>query len=124
MAITIDDAGNKIGFRSDGLYLKLAKEERLKQIFKIKNGVVSKWVSPHNILRKANAIGFNYDGLKRLLDKEHKEISVQIGSNPIIVLKIQDILDKKEFLWFKAQGFERQIFWKLEEQYVGYNIGE
>jgi len=110
-----DAQGNLLGFRPDGMYLKLSGEDRLRQVFAIKGDKVSKYVSPANILKKANAIGFNYDGLKELLARGHKTIHVVIGKRQSIKLSIQSILDNKEFLWFKEQGFERQIFWKLDE---------
>lgn len=113
MALITDSEGNQIGFRFDGLYLRLAGQKRLKLLFKIKNGAVSKWISPSNILRKANAIGFNYDGLKELKNKGHNFITIIIGSQNSFSLKIDDILEKGDFLWFKNQGFEKQIFWKL-----------
>ncbi len=108
-----DTQGNKIGIMEDGVHLKLARTLRVLKIFNIKNGQLSKWVSPKNILRKANAVGFNHKALQMLQNAGYTALSLHIGKKPPIGLKIADILESGDFLWFKQQGFERQIFWKL-----------
>jgi len=115
MALRTDELGNQLGFKSDGLYLRLKNEHgRLRKLFAIKNGKVSKYIKQANLLVKANAIGFNYESLKMLLERNHKKIHARIEGRVTLVLDIQDIIDKQNFLWFKQQGFERQIFWVLD----------
>lgn len=117
MALIYDELGNAIGFRADGLYLRLAteKKKKLRQLFKIKDGKVSKWVHPNNVLKKARSVGFNYEGCKAMVNKGHKDLSVIIGSQPAFHITFHELLDKGDFLWFKKDGFDKQIFWKIPD---------
>ena len=116
MALTYDELGNAIGFKYDGLYLKLAteKNKKLRQLFKIKDGKVSKWVHPDNVLKKARAVGFNYEGCKAMVNKGYKDLTIIIGTQRFHIT-FHDLLEKGDFLWFKKDGFDKQIFWKIPE---------
>ena len=108
-----DSQGNKMGMGDDGVYLQLAKSKKVLQIFKIKHGKLSKWVSERNIFKKVNAIGFNYHALMMLKEKGYNSMSIIVENHGTHHVKISDLLKEANFLWFKREGFEKQVFWTL-----------
>lgn len=110
-----DHDGNKIFFVEDGIYLKLSSDNIPKRIFSIRDGTVWKYVKSKHIMKhllSGPMIGFNYQALK-YMPKPVKYIAV-VANNTVRKVKIQDILERKEFLYFKKEGFEKQIFYPLE----------
>ncbi len=67
---------------------------------------------PWHLHRISNSYGFNY----QLLDEAKKFDFVRIiAADAEYKIPRTEILSKGSFLFFKEQGFERQIFVKLEE---------
>lgn len=101
------------------LYLKLGK---LKQRF---IGTVTKSTKTFEVRRKrgkhlhikSNSYGFNYHALDNKKSFDTVRLSDEISDWKI---PVNFILENGSFLYFKEQGFEKQIFVSLEqiEQYI------
>ena len=68
-------------------------------------------------MKKGNKIGFNYYALLWLSEHPRLKklpIHVRMG-NKHYPVKTEDILKKKDFLHFKDNGFELQVFYPLKE---------
>jgi hypothetical protein len=114
-----DDFGNKIQVSDQGvltLFLPAKKARRnIGKIFAIsKTFSVCRWKAKH-LLRKANAFGFNHYVLSHA--KTFDKVFIMGDTNYMVPLDV--ILKEGFYLHFKQDGFERQIFMKLEqlEQY-------
>lgn len=117
MKIT-DTAGNSLANRNNVIYLELASGET-RMIGRLsdesKTMMIERDRNKH-LLRKANAYGFNYELIKsaqRFTSIMLKEID---GGRTVAWYNIPNtvILETGEFLWFKEQGFERQIFMTID----------
>ena len=117
--IKTDKDGNKLIVMEDGIYLKLLREKKRRQIFGIRRATVEKYVKPKNIMREIGeegAIGFNYSALKLLKDRlKVQKIILRIGGRTPIQLKIKDIIKNGQFLYFLEEVFELQIFLPIEK---------
>ena len=116
-----DKQGNKLMIGNSGIYLKLKKENKMKEIFKIRGTTVEKYTAKKNIMRAVGengAIGFNYNALKILKERMRiKKITVRVGGQTPIAVPIQKIFDKGKFLHFLEGGFELQLFFPMEFLY-------
>jgi len=109
-----DKDKNKLVVTEDGIYLKLGINEETKKIFTIDSGKIIKYLYYRNRF-KQNKIGFNYHALKLIMNNPHikdKTIYVILG-NKIFTVNINDILNRKDFLHFKKQGYELQCFYPI-----------
>ena len=116
----IDEYGNKIFTINDGAYLKLVDEKHPRKILDISDdGKFSKYVKKENIFRKTNSIGFNYHLLVEM-EKVLKSPVIQIAIEDIGEFEIpaKDILEEKQFLNYKNNGFEIQCFYPIEKMKV------
>ena len=113
-----DKYGNKLMIGSSGIYLKLKKDSKMKEIFKIRGTTVEKYVAKKNIMKKVGnngAIGFNYNALKILQERlKVKKILVKVGGHSPTIVSIDTIIKKGKFLHFLEGGFELQLFFPLE----------
>jgi len=117
--VRTDKDGHKLMIGEDAIYLKLKHEGRMKKIFKVKDGIVEKYVAPKNIMRAIGTeggIGFNYNALRILINElKIKKIILRIGHRGTpIHLEIKEILYNGKFLHFLNEGFELQIFYPIE----------
>jgi len=127
----IDEHGNKLYTIEDGAYLKLADEKRPRKILDIsEDGVFSKYVKKENIFHKTNSIGFNYHLLVEM-EKVLKSPTIKITIDSVgeFELSVKDILEEKQFLNYKNNGFEVQCFYPVGKMKVLskckiYNIGD
>ncbi len=113
--VKIDSDGNKLLIGQGGIYLKLIRERRQRQVFKIQSRHCEKYVSKGNIFKKIGgengAIGFNHSALKILRDKlKINKISIRIGGQTPLHVKVKDIFKYGSFYRFLKEGFELQMF--------------
>lgn len=111
-----DSDGNKLRLRRDGVFLKLANEKRTRKIISFRQGAVINFVKKKNLFQKGELVGFNYHALHMVLDAfpRMKDMLVRVGQQSYKV-DPAEILDRELFLYFKNQGFERQVFFPLAE---------
>lgn len=109
-----DNFGNKILVRGNTFYLKLAAEKRERNIGTVV--IESDWFhtvrEEGHLLIKANAYGFNYQIVSMF--KKYRNILLNTPEGNFMV-PMDAILEMGDFLWFKKQGFERQIFVTREQ---------
>lgn len=114
-----DEYGNLIISKNNGkrikVSLKLLSEKKSRLIGIInkatKSIAIERKRSQH-LLIKANAYGFNYNLLHSA--KQFNTIRLQDEFNRWTI-PLQYILENGEFLFFKEQGFEKQIFISLNK---------
>jgi len=101
----------------DGMYLKLAGENRTKRILSFRGGKIVKYVKKTNIFKPKEGkslVGFNYHALKIVQEKSRQKcLYIQYG-NSYQEVQIADIFSSGEFLHFLKEGFELQIFYPLD----------
>jgi len=116
--VRTDKDGHKLMIGEDAIYLKLKHGRKMKEIFKVKDGIVEKYVAPKNIMRAIGTeggVGFNYNALKILKDELRiRKITLRIGHRTPEHLEIKEILKNGKFLHFLNEGFELQIFYPIE----------
>ena len=113
-----DKWGNKLFVDTYGVYLKLNGVNYSRKIFSFRGKEVVKYVKQNHIMKtleKGKMIGFNHDALKLLKQKGVKYIWIMLYNGKRKgKVKIDDILELKEFLHFKHEGFERQVFYPIK----------
>lgn len=114
----IDKDGNRLMISDKGIHLKLAGQTETKQILTFKNGGVVKFVSRKNIFQPEGGkamVGFNYNSLKLLQAKAKRikflHVAIYGGYKKVA---IDDLLKDGMFLHFLKSGFEKQIFYYVE----------
>ncbi len=115
-----DEYGNLLVIKNNGkrivLSLKLASETRHRQIGVIneKQRTMTVYREPNHLHRISNSYGFNYQLLAEAKKFDFVRIIAADAEYKIPRLRI---LEKGvgDFLHFLGQGFERQIFVKLDE---------
>jgi len=99
--------------RSGNFGLQLKKEGRTRDLGfadKQTKSIVRKRQRDKHLLQKAQAYGFNYE-LIRHLHRERGYLTIILRDEfDEWRIPMAWILDEGEFLWFKGQGMERQIF--------------
>jgi len=110
--------GNQLFRQGDKMYLNLISEPRYRRIgdfVKEEEHVIIMRRNPtRHLLRVANAYGFCYEFLKTA--RKIKVIRLLIvGTKDFYHILISDLLKHGDFLFFKQQGFEKQIFLTLEQ---------
>lgn len=108
-----DEAGNKLIINGNKILIKFAKGRNAKLIgvINLENRFifVRRTRSKH-LFKKLNAYGFCY----RVINEAKKFDSVKIADEfGAYLIPRQVMLDEGEFLHFKKQGFELQIFVNL-----------
>jgi len=115
----LDDMENYLRIKSNDkliqLSLKLKSEKKLRRI-----GTVTKSTKTIDIKRKrgkhlhikSNSYGFNYEVLDNKKSFDRVRLSDEISDWKI---PLSFIMENGSFLFFKQQGFERQIFVTLEQ---------
>ena len=116
--IDTDKDGNRLFLHDGGTSLKLASEPRMRTILSFQGGKMCKWLSKKNIMNVGGGmIGFNYHALKMIMANDmikDKNIYLRYGRKTFR-LPIKAILEHKEFLHFKEEGFELQCFYPLSK---------
>ena len=108
-----DEVGNKLIINGNRILIKFAKERNAKLIgvINLENRFmfVRRTRSKH-LFKKLNAYGFCYRVISEAKKFDHVKISDDYGT---YLIPRQVMLDEGEFLHFKKQGFELQIFVNL-----------
>lgn len=114
MNIFKDNNGNQIKITNGNIRLILSngKVSQIGTLDKERKMLCFQRKRERHLLRKANSYGFNYDLLNRASYYTHIKLTDDYGK---YIIPIKSILDNGSFLWFKQQGFERQIFYTLEQ---------
>jgi len=112
MNIIEDKAGNEIYRKQDDIYLALKEENRTRKVGTIVGDkIIMKRDSKKHYFRKGDSYGFNHNLLIRLNKVTKVELHIDKKKH---LIPIDYILEKGEFLLFKQQGFELQIFLKTD----------
>ena len=112
-----DKAGNMLYKKGNVILLDLVSEDRRRRIGTISetehNVIVMRRDPKKHLLKVANAYGFCYEFLAtaRII----KVVRLMIVGGDFYHILIKDILKHGDFLFFKKQGFEKQIFLTLEQ---------
>lgn len=117
-----DKVGNTLYRQGDIIKLHLASEphpRKLGKIDEVNKKLIVERNSTKHIFHKLNAYGFNYDLLNTATKFTHVELKITDLKKKYFV-PIEEIITKGQFLNFKGQGFEVQIFLSLTiiEQYI------
>lgn len=115
MRIIKDNYGNRLYDKKGTIFLDLVKGQRPLRIAKINKteGALEMYRDyGKHLFFKANAFGFNYE---LLVATKFKNIVLSTSEKEVFVIPIRFILDEGEFLFFKTQGFETQIFINLDK---------
>lgn len=119
-----DGQGNKLYLKDNKMFLQLGGN--ILSIGEIKvdkesgRNVYYKKVSDRHIFRKNDSWGINLSSLNFLENDDLIRLYYSNEKKTYELTKSQ-LLEKGEFLWFKATGFEKQIFvprneWTLVQQ--------
>ena len=111
-----DNLGNLLIANNNGksisVQLQLKSEQRPRNLGVITIASRTMDVKRHPVkhtLRAANAYGFNYNLLHDALTFDYVRLTEQV-TRKVFLLKRTDLLEVGEFLFFKEQGFEKQLF--------------
>ena len=110
-----DDFGNEIFAENDKIYLNLKEDNRKRLLGRLELDSKTLYVKRNrerHLHYKSNSYGFNY-----LIIKNGTKFNKVVIADNIETFTIpkDDILEKGRFLFFKQQGFERQIFISLDD---------
>ena len=112
-----DKAGNTLYRSGNNIMLDLVKEDRRRKIGTLAEDdtlVIMRRNPEKHLLRVANAYGFCYEFLATA--KKVKVVRILIlGTKDFYHINVSDLLAIGDFLFFKKQGFEKQIFVTLEQ---------
>ncbi len=109
-----DDSGNFLLKEDNSIKLHLKKESKTKIIgfYDEKINIYRKNVKLKNIFQKTNSIGFCYK-LLTLLPKNCRIIINIIENKTEYHINVKNAILKGSFLFFKEEGFEKQLFVSL-----------
>jgi len=113
-----DEFGNELFFHGMKLmlYLKDAGFQRVLGIFNPGDDTLYVQRTPaKHLLRKANAYGFNYEAVSvaKPYDKVHLTLLGEESKRYLI--PNTSIKEEGEILFFKQQGFEKQLFMSMDK---------
>jgi len=113
----VDKDGNLLIVQDSGIYLKLTSELIPRKIFTLNDGKIIKYVKKSNVMQRPHPmIGFNYYALQMIQDfSQFRDKNIYIyHRNKIYKIDSFKILNHKEFLYFKKEGFELQCFYPIK----------
>jgi len=109
-----DKDGNEYYFDSQGVFVRTLAEKRLRKIFAISGNALTKQIGLKHKMQDGN-IGFSYEALKYInLRTKIQNIYVYLGRE-IYKTTIKDVISLGHFLYFKGQGYEKQIFYNTKD---------
>lgn len=95
------------------LKLKTETKERLiGTLSKINRELIVTRIRAKHLMLKSNSYGFNYHVLSKAKQFDHVRLE---DDHAAFLIPVSFILEKGKFLFFKQQGFEKQIFISLKE---------
>lgn len=108
-----DTQGNSITNLNGWVMLKLAAEKHSRKVGYLANDILRVERTRHKHLhRLSNSYGFNYEIISKAKRFTKVLLCDEFGQ---YMIPNEYILEHGGFLHFKTQGFEKQIFLKLEE---------
>ena len=109
-----DNTGNELLIHERGVNLILASDKVERRIFQVQGGQLVKYVKPQNIMNAGKKIGFNYKALQVIREWLRKKYMFIILGKKRYKLPIDEVIENGEFLYFKKEGFELQIFYPVK----------
>ena len=110
-----DEFGNKLTVVDNTIYLMLKGDNKKRQIGRLNTSakILSlKRDRERHLHYKSNSYGFNY----QIIKQGTKFNKVLIADNEFnYLIPKEELLEMGKFMYFKQQGFEKQIFVKLED---------
>lgn len=113
-----DEGGNKLRVQQNDkltvltLLLKGDKPRKIGTVTKSTRTIQMKRRKDIHLFRKGNAYGFCYYVLNNQTSIDYVSLSDELNHWKV---PVKFILDNGKFLFFKEQGFEKQIFLSLEQ---------
>ena len=108
----IDKYGNKLYRIKEKIYLFIKSDNRKRTIGKVINNVFNTSRNYDRHLHyKSNSFGFNHALLEML---KGKNIILKTNKREKFIIPVDDIFEKGHYLHFAQQGFEKQIFFKID----------
>jgi hypothetical protein len=110
-----DEYGNKLAVVNSTIYLILKDDKKKRQIGRLNlaaRTLTMKRDRNKHLHYKSNSYGFNYQIIKQ--GTKFNKILIADNEHNYLVPK-EEMLEMGKFMYFKQQGFERQIFVKLED---------
>ena len=107
-----DEIGNRIIQKHDVIYLQLVNESFPRKLGEFISDNIFKMYREYNsdLHINTNSFGFN---LKLLNSKVFDYIELHTDKKEIFKIKVDNILKDGKILFYKQQGFEKQIFYPL-----------
>ena len=102
------------------IFIRLREEQHRRMIGRVNFDTRTLHVerdSTKHLLKKANAYGFNYYILKNA-QRFDKVVLHETDTGDAFRMEVKFMLSEGEFLFFKEQGFEKQIF--LTREWIGH----
>src|SRR5882762_10265049 len=114
--VDIKDSNNNTWYKDgDKIFLNLSKENRPRVLGKFRNGIFfCERIREKHLFRNSSSYGFCIEVLEQL-NLDYIELYEKEGENPYLVYKFpMDVLRQfGEYLHFKTEGFEKQLFLSL-----------
>lgn len=109
----VDEYNNKLYREGNQVWLELDSLSHRKNLGTIiTNNTLRTWRNYDNHLhRKSNSFGFN---LKLLKSGWFKDVTLVTNRDEVFHVSVADILKNGKVLFFKQQGFEKQIFYPVD----------
>jgi len=112
--ITYSD-GSKLFNEGDTIFLQVKDEpqaRRIGWIVRKQKRFYTERIPSRHLHQKSQCYGFCFQLLKNA--QAFDEVVI-VEPTRMLSAKVKDILDENNFPYFKAQGFERQIFYPLDK---------
>ena len=121
MITLLDESGNELRIKQPNpdryphmvdITLKISgdskgRERNIGQVDKLERILYISRTRSKHLLQKANSYGFSY---RVISESGHFDVVRLTDEHGTYLIPKKTILEKGKFLWFKEQGFERQIF--------------
>lgn len=109
-----DTYGNRIYMKWNDIFLRLADSQESRKLGWIDGDNLVVIRNSRHIMRCNNSWWFNYVLMSNLDRDMNVIVRSSLKSKTYWICKVRDIMDNGTFLHFLRQGFERQIFMRLE----------
>lgn len=108
-----DGFGNLLYVKGKKIFLKLSSEIRPREIatFSDSQKLIYMIRQPEHLHRKSNSYGFNHELIKTSVSSTHILLTCPEG---VFKIPLKFIEDNGNYLFFKQQGFEKQLFLPVE----------
>ena len=107
--------GSRLYNENDTIYLQVGNEPKARKIgwlVRKQKRFFTERIPSRHLHAKSQCYGFCFQLLKNA--QAFDEVVI-VEPTRMLCAKVKDILDENNFLYFKTQGFERQIFYPLNK---------